>query len=102
MIWRTLVVAAVLAIVIGGIFWIAGGTQTLTKDKEEVITITPNTLFGGSDTSVTYVEKFRLGLLPPSDSPTDVPMSYAFILGTSGAVILLSFFMMRRSRKNSG
>lgn len=101
MIWRILIIAAVLGIVIGGIVWINGGTQTLTKDREEVVTITPNTLFGGNDTTITYVEKFQLGLLPPSDSPADVPMSYAFILGTGGALILLSFFMMRRSRKNS-
>ena len=101
MIWRILIIAAVVAIVVGGIVWISGGTQTLTKDKEEVVTVTPNTLFGGNDTTVTYVEKFSLGLLPPSDSPADVPMSYAFILGTSGAVILLSFFMMRRSRKRT-
>lgn len=100
MIWRVLIIAAVLAIVIGGVVWISGGTQTLTKDKEEVVTITPNTLFGGNDTTITYVDKFKLGLLPPSDSPADMPMSYAFILGTSGAAILLSFIMMRRSRKH--
>lgn len=101
MIWRILIIAAVVAIVVGGVVWISGGTQTLTKDKEEVVTVTPNTLFGGNDTTVTYVKKFRLGLLPPSDSPSDVPMSYAFILGAGTTLILLSVFMMRRSRKNT-
>ncbi len=100
MIWRILIIAAVLAIVAGGIMWIIGGTQTLTKDKVEVVTMTADPLFGDSTRNVTYVDKFQLGLLPPSDSPADVPMSYAFILGTSAAVMLLSVFMMRRSRKN--
>lgn len=101
MVWRILIIAAVIAIVAGGILWVMGGTQTLTKDKEEVVTITADPLFGDSTRSVTYVDKFQLGLLPPSDSPADVPMSYAFILGASGAAILLSVFMMRRSRKNT-
>lgn len=101
MIWRILVIVAVLAIVIGGIVWISGGMQTLTKDKVEVVTITPNTLFGGNDTTITYEKKFQLGLLPPSDAPADVPSSYGFILGTSVAVIILSVVMMRRSQKNT-
>jgi len=100
MIWRILLIAAILAIVIGGVFWVSAGAQMLTKDKQEVVTITPNTLFGGNDTTTTYVDKFSLGLLPPSDSPSDAPQSYAFILGTSVAAIFLSVFMMRRSRKN--
>lgn len=100
MIWRILVGASILAIIVGGIVWISGGMQTLTKDKEEVVTITPNTLFGGADTTITYVDKFTYGLLPPSDSPADAPMSYAFVLGTGGVIILLSIIMMRRARRS--
>jgi len=99
MIWRILIIAALVTIVVGGIVWISGGSQMLTKDKEEVVTMTADPLFGDSTRNVTYVDKFQLGLLPPSDSPADVPMSYAFILGTSVAVILFSVFMSRRSRK---
>lgn len=101
MVWRILIIAAVVAILAGGVVWIMGGTQTLTKDKAEVVTMTADPLFGDSTRNVTYVDKFQLGLLPPSDSPADVPMSYAFILGASAAVILLSVFMMRRSRKHT-
>lgn len=98
MIWRILIILGVLAIITGGAVWFSDGMQVFTKDREEVITIVKDELFGTTHEEKTFVPAFRLGLLPADSTVKDAPASYAFILGISFVIIILSVFNLRRSQ----
>lgn len=101
MFWKVLIAAAVLAILVGGGVWISDGMQFFTKDREPIVTVTKDPLFGTETESTTWVETFRLGLLPDDAAITAIHRSYGFILGVSGAVIIGSWIMLKRTRGRS-
>lgn len=101
MIWKILIGVAITAIVVGGAVWINDGMQFFTKDREPIVTVTKDELFGTETESTTWVESFRLGLLPDDAAITAVHRSYGFILGVSGAVIIGSWIMLKRARMRS-
>ncbi len=83
--WRTLALLSfVVALTIAGI-WIAHGSQTLTKDKIQVVVKTKNPDFGTEEEHVEWKDGFRLGL--------DIAGPSA-----GGAIVLgvVSLFMLRR------
>ena len=98
MIWKFIIVISVFAIIIGGIVWIAQGTQFYTKNREKVVTIIKDDLFGTTHEHTEWVETFKLGILPDDSSLTALHRSYAFIIGTGTAAIILSIVMLRRKK----
>ena len=96
MLWRTLVIIGILAILIGGAVWINDGMHIYSKDKEEVVTIVKDELFGTTRREVTYVPAFKFGLLPLDSTVAATPVSYGFVLGTSAVLIAFSWWKLRR------
>lgn len=98
MIWRLLIGIAIVASIIGGVIWISHGSEIYTKDRERVVNVVKDELFGTTREEVTWVPTFKYGLLPDDASVTALPRSYGFILGTSLAVILFSGWMIKRAK----
>ncbi len=98
MIWRLLIGIAIIACIIGGVIWFSHGMQIYTKDREKVVTMVKDELFGTTHEEVTWVPTFKYGLLPDEPSVTALPRSYGFILGTSVAMIVFSGLMIKRSK----
>ena len=95
MIWRILIATSLLAILIGGAVWINDGMQIYSKDRNEVITMVKDDLFGTrSETS--YVPAVRFGLLPLDKTVSATPACYGFVLGVSGVLIALGWWRIRR------
>ena len=101
MIWKILIGLSAAAIITGGVVWISHGMHAFTHDREEVITIEKDEIFGTDKEVVTWVETFKLGFLPDDNNISVVHRSYAFILGVSGAAIALSILMLRKSRSKA-
>ncbi|MCO6466430.1 MAG: hypothetical protein J5I53_07435 [Bradyrhizobiaceae bacterium] len=101
MLWKSLIVIAVLAIIAGGAVWISHGSHTLTKDREKVVTLEKDELFGTTHEKVEWVEKFTYGFFPDDTAVTTVYRGYVFVLGSSLAVIALSVVMLRRQKKQA-
>jgi hypothetical protein len=99
MFWKILIGVSIVAIITGGAVWIAHGMNMFTHDRDEVITVVKDEIFGTEREEITWVENYRLGLLPDDYTIDVIHHSYAFILGVSGAAILLSLFMLKRQRK---
>lgn len=95
MIWRTLIIIGILAILIGGAVWINDGMQIYTKDREEVVTIVKDELFGTTIRKVEYVPAFKFGLLPLDSTVADVPACLGSVLGFSIVVIAFSWYKLR-------
>lgn len=98
MIWKTLIAASVVAVLIGGYFWISQGAHTLTKDRERVVTTVTDELFGTTHEVVEWKPTFIYGLFPDDTSVTAVYRGYSFVLGSSIVIIVLSIVMLRRQR----
>lgn len=99
MLWRVLIIASLLAIIAGGILWIVDGRHIYSKDREPIVEIRTDELFGTTDTVTTgYREERSFGLLPLDATVSDTPRSYAFVLGTSLAVIGFSLYRSRKRR----
>lgn len=98
MFWKLLIGTALVASIIGAVIWISHGMEFYTKDREKVVTIVKDELFGTTREEVTWVPTFKYGLLPDDVAITALPRSYGFILGTSLAVILFSGWMIKRSK----
>jgi len=96
MIWRTLIITSILAILIGGGVWIKDGLQIYTKDREEVVTIVKDELFGTTTKKVEYVPAFKFGLLPVDSTVADAPACFGSVLGFSVVVIAFSWYKLRR------
>ena len=101
MLWKLVIVAAAAAILIGGALWVADGTHIYTKDREKVVTISHDPIFGTEVEEVTWVENFQYGLFPDHAHVSHLHRSYAFILGLGGGAILVSLFMLRRARRTA-
>ena len=99
MIWKALIALSVIAIIVGGIVWVADGTHIYTKDREKIVTVVKDELFGTETEKVEWKENFQLGLLPDSADLQHAYRSYAFILGSSFVAIVLGMVMIRRGRK---
>jgi len=98
MFWKIIIALAVVACIAGGVVWISHGMHIFTHDREEVITMEKDELFGTEREVVKWVDAFKLGLLPDAAEITLLHRSYAFILGSSAVAIILSIIMLRRSR----
>ncbi|NQW30857.1 MAG: hypothetical protein HQ472_10140 [Ignavibacteria bacterium] len=98
MIWKTVIAASIVAMIIAGVIWVNDGMHTFTKDRESVVTKIVDELFGTEREEVTWVDKFTYGLLPDDMAITSIHRSYAFVLGIGFSAIALSFFMMRRNK----
>jgi len=95
MIWRILIVIGILAILVGGAAWINDGMQIYSKDRNEVITMVKDDLFGTrSETS--YVPAFKFGLLPLDKTVAATPACYGFVLGVSVVLIAFGWWKIRR------
>lgn len=101
MIWKTLLALGLVAFLTGTVVWFAHGQHVFTKDREKVITMVEDELFGTTHEEVEWKETFELGLLPDSQHPFDVHRSFAFIGGLSLTVVLFSMYKIRRSKKTS-
>ena len=99
MIWKLLIALAGLAILIGGIVWVSDGMNIYSKDREQVVKIIKDDLFGTTREEVSWIPAFKFGLLPGGTEVALIPGSYAFVLGISFSTIIGSFIMIRRSRK---
>lgn len=95
MIWRLLIIIGIIGILVGGWYWVADGMQVFSKDREEVVTIVKDPLFGTETKQVAYEPRFRFGLLPLDATPQAIPVSYAFVAGTSLALIGLGWWKLR-------
>ncbi len=95
MIWRLLIVFGIVGILVGGWYWFADGMQVFSKDREEVVTVVKDPLFGTETKQVSYEPRFRFGLLPLDATPQAVPASYAFVAGTSLALMGLGWWKLR-------
>ncbi len=100
MIWKTLIAISVAAILIGGWVWVDHGSHFITKDREKVVTIVEDELFGTTHEEVEWVETFDFGLVPDSTHPMHAYRSYLFVLGISAVVIIVSFVMLRRQKRS--
>ncbi len=96
MMWKLLIVAAVIAIIVGGIVWVGDGMEIYTKTREKVVTEVKDELFGTTQQVVKWEPTFKYGLLPDDADVSVVHRGYVFVLGVSGMTILLSVFMLRR------
>ena len=101
MIWKAIIALSIIAIIAGGVVWVSHGMEFFTKDREKVVTVVEDELFGTSREEVEWKETFKLGLLPDDTSVAVLHRSYGFILGTSLTAILVSLFMIRRQRQSS-
>lgn len=95
MIWRLFIIIGIISILVGGWHWVADGMQVFSKDREEVVTIVKDPLFGTETKQVVYEPRFRFGLLPLDVTPQAIPASYAFVAGTSLALIGLGWWKLR-------
>ncbi len=77
--------------------WHAHGYHIYTKTREEVVTVVNDDLFGVREER-TWVESFKLGMLPDDASVTVVYRSYAFIISVSLTTIVVSSIMLRRRK----
>ncbi len=94
--WKLLIALSVAAIITGGVVWVLHGMEMYTKDREKVVTIVKDELFGTSNEVVEWKQTFRYGLLPDDASITVLHRGYAFVVGLAGAAIFLSIYMLRR------
>jgi len=101
MIWKFLIALSALAIVIGGIVWIADGMEFYTKNREQVKTLVKDELFGTTSEQITWVPTFKYGLMPDGAEVGLIHRSYAFVLGFGASLIVGSTIMLRRRRKTS-
>ena len=99
MIWKTLIILSIIAILIGGWVWLDHGAHIITKDREKVVTVVEDDLFGTTHEEVEWVETFDFGLVPDSTHPMHSYRSYVFVIGVSGVVIIWSLVMIRRKKK---
>ncbi len=100
MIWRLLIIIGILGILVGGGLWFKDGQQIFSKDREEVVTIVKDPLFGAETKQVTYEPRFRFGLLPLDATPQAVPASFAFVAGTSLMLIGLGWWKIRHQSQS--
>ena len=100
MIWKGLIAISIIAIIIGGIVWVAEGSHIYTKDREKVVKVVKDELFGTEHEEITWKENFQLGLLPDSSDLVHAYRSLVFIVGVAGGVIVFSTIMIRRGRSN--
>lgn len=98
MIWKFIIVLSTFAIALGGIVWYAHGRHVYTKTREEVVTIVNDDLFGTREER-TWIDTFKLGMLPDDASVTVLYRSYAFIIGVSVTTIVFSSIMLRRGKR---
>lgn len=101
MIWKLLLALGVVAFLTGTIIWFAHGQHMFTKDREKVITLVEDELFGTTHEEHEWKETFELGLLPDSHHPMYFYRSFAFIGGLSISVALFSLYKIRRAKKTS-
>ena len=99
MIWKVMIGLAVVAILTGGAVWISDGMEIFTKTREPIVAVVKDELFGTTTEKTTWVETFKLGLLPDDASITTIHRSYGFILGVSAAAIGLSLIMLKRAAR---
>jgi hypothetical protein len=97
MIWRILIIVGILGFLVGGSLWFRDGQQILSKDREEVVTIVKDPLFGPTK-QVSYEPRFRFGLLPLDATPLSIPASFAFVAGTSLMLIGLGLWKLRKQQ----
>lgn len=100
MIWKLLLALGIVAFVTGGIVWFAHGQHVFTKDREKIITVVKDELFGTVHEEVEWKETFKLGLLPDSQHPLELYRSFAFIGGGGLTLALFSLYKIRRSKKS--
>lgn len=98
MIWKFCIIVAVLAVLVGGYFWISQGAHTLTKDRERVVTVVKDDLFGTSHEVVEWKPTFIYGFFPDDTSVLTVYRGYSFVLGLSLVLIATGTIMLRKSR----
>lgn len=96
MIWRIGIILGICGILAGGAVWINDGMHVFSRDKDEVVTVVKDELFGTERREVTYVPAFKFGLLPLDTTVASVPASYGFVLGTSVVLIALSVWQLRK------
>lgn len=101
MIWKALLALGLVAFLTGTVVWFVHGQQVYTKDREKVITLVEDELFGTTHEEVELKSSFKLGLLPDSLNPIHSYRSFAFIGGLSLTVVLFSMYKIRRSKKTS-
>lgn len=101
MLWKSLILLSVIAILVGGGIWVSHGAHIFTKDREKVVEVTHDPIFGTEVEEVTWKETFDYGLLPDHDAITHLHRSYAFVLGLSTAVIIGSLIMIKRGKARS-
>lgn len=100
MIWKSVISASIVAILVGGYFWFAHGMQTLTKDRERVVTVVKDELFGTTHEVVEWKPTFVYGFFPDDTSVVTIYRGYSFVLGTSLVLIATSIVILRKQRKS--
>lgn len=98
MLWKSLIILSIVAMITGGAVWIGHGAHMFTRDREKVVEVKHDPIFGTEVEEVTWKETFTYGLLPDHTAITHLHRSYAFVLGLSTAVIVGSAVMIKRGR----
>lgn len=101
MLWKSLILLSVIAILVGGGIWLSHGAHIFTKDREKVVEVKHDPIFGTEVEEVTWKETFDYGLLPDHDAITHLHRSYAFVLGASTVVIIGSLIMIKRGKNQA-
>jgi hypothetical protein len=98
MLWKIIIAVSAVSIIAGGVVWIKDGMVLLPHDRERVVTVKKDELFGTTTEEITWkaVEP-AYGLLPPTDTVSAIPNSFAFVLGSGIALIIGSMIMLRRT-----
>lgn len=102
MLWKLIIALSCVSILAGGILWIKDGAILFPHDREEVRTTVTDPLFGTTKEEITWrsVEP-KFGLLPQGTDLADIPRSYIFVVGASGAFILLALIIRKRQRNQT-
>ncbi|RPI68351.1 MAG: hypothetical protein EHM43_05145 [Ignavibacteriae bacterium] len=98
MFWKLIIGISIIACIVGGVIWISHGMEIYTKDREKVVTVIKDEVFGTTREEVSWKPTFKYGLLPDDANFMALPRSYGFVLGLSFAAIIGSAIMLKRSR----
>jgi len=100
MLWKLIIALSCVSILAGGFLWIKDGFVLFPHDRDDLRTTVIDPLFGTIKEEINWksVEP-KYGLLPQGTDVSDIPRSYIFVVGASGAFILLGLVMLKRQRK---
>lgn len=102
MLWRIIIIISLVSIVASGILWIKGGMVMWPHDREQVVTVVKDDLFGTTREETTWKNiEPAYGFFPIDSSVDAIPRSFIFVLGAGIGFSLVSMIMLKRQRTST-